>query len=160
MKKEDVIAGIIFLTISVALFLQTLTFPAPPVQGSGPSFWPRLLLIILAILSIALIVSAFRNKIISAVINVDIKEKENAKKKMSKPLWGIISAVLFVLLFKKLGFFLSTFFFLYALTFIIQFDLTPKKILTRALQSSLLVGVIYLLFGFFLKVNLPKGILF
>jgi hypothetical protein len=158
-KKEDIIAGIIFMGISIFLFIQTLKFPKPPVQGTGPSFWPQVILTLMVIFSIALIINGLTSRKTGAAGTARPKVALNVKS-VPKSVWGILVTTLFVFFFKQLGYMLSTFFFLIILINVINFDLRPKKLITSAIQSLLMLGMIYLIFDVFLKVNLPKGSFF
>lgn len=155
MNKKDFIAGIVFIIISVVMFLDTYTFPITPVQGAGPAFWPRLLSILLVILSVILIINSFK----SQEKNVDKPKKANYK-----PYLGILLSVLYFLLFRKVGFVVMTFFYFCGLSILADDSETgfpnKKGLLLMVFQSAVLLGIVYFVFRVFLRVNLPQGMFF
>ena len=61
-KYSDVFSGFFLLLISVGMFAATFSFKALTVSKVGPDFMPKIIACLIALVSIAIIVSAF-NKI-------------------------------------------------------------------------------------------------
>ncbi|NPV43594.1 MAG: tripartite tricarboxylate transporter TctB family protein [Firmicutes bacterium] len=163
MRREDFIAGIIFMIISITFFVTTFTFPKTPVQSTGPAFWPRLLSIMLFILSVSLIINSFRSKILSTIANIDLEETKKRRKALIRPITGIVISMLYVFLFKKVGFAVTTLLYFTSISMLVRKDSSFKDIkamIPVLIQSSILVGIVYSIFRVFLKVNLPHGLLF
>ncbi len=137
------------------MFIDTYTFPVTPVQGAGPAFWPRLLSILLIILSVILIISSFKG---------EEKSTDSSKKINYKPNIGILLSVLYFLLFKKVGFVVTTFFYFCGLSILVQGSESSfsniKGLALMIFQSAVLLGIVYFVFKVFLRVNLPQGMFF
>ncbi len=135
--------------------LDTYTFPITPVQGAGPAFWPRLLSILLIILSVILIISSFKN---------EEKSVDKPKKANYKPYIGILLSVLYFLLFRKVGFVVMTFFYFCGLSVLTDGLKSGfpniKGLILMVFQSAVLLGIVYFIFRVFLRVNLPQGMFF
>jgi len=155
LNKKDFGAGVIFIIVSIAMFLTTYTFPITPVQGAGPAFWPRLLSVLLFILSIFLILGSFKGKgstFYGGKINI-------------KPYIGILLSILYFLLFRKIGFVVATFFYFCGLSLLTVDSkkhglLNFRSLILMVGQSVIMLGIVYFLFKVFLRVNLPRGIFF
>jgi len=157
LKKENLVAGLIFLVFSIFLYVETLRFPSPPVQGTGLAFWPRFLLIMLMCASLLLIYSGRRQEGNEAAEGAKRADKDIVIK---KPLYAIAVSVLFMVLFKVTGFAFSIFLYFLAITVIVDPDLRPSRLCMRGVQALGVVMLVYVVFGLFLRVNLPKGIFF
>jgi putative tricarboxylic transport membrane protein len=57
---RDGVAGVVLLAGSLFLLWMARSLPHPPLVPVGPAFYPRILLTIIAVLSLALVVSAAR----------------------------------------------------------------------------------------------------
>ncbi len=165
MKAKELIIGCAFLLISCLFFISTFSFPTPPVQAAGPAFWPRVMSVILGLFSIFFIVKS-ANDIRKEKRSTDIestKTASNTTEKTSnfkKPLIGMVATVFFIILLYIFGFIIGTFSYFILLTVIVTEKYSWKKFFIAAVQASILVVTIYFLFGEFLNINLPDGILF
>lgn len=148
----DLISGIVMLLISIYVYVSALSFPKAEYQLAGPAFYPQLMAILLALISVTLIYRSVRR----------LKNKEECRKvKVDNP--AIVIAVmavtlLYILVLKTLGFLITTFLYLTALVFIMQPE--KKKIVTNLLVSSIMTGAVYVIFAKLFSASLPQGILF
>ncbi|QGU94723.1 hypothetical protein GOM49_06085 [Clostridium bovifaecis] len=148
MKKADIISAILFLIFAALVIISTSQFPDFSGEGvTGPDFFPRVLGIILIVLSILLFINA-------------ILSKDNGKTglfdKAAIRAYITIGAVLiYVVLMNILGFIIVNFLFLFGL--IRYYGL--KNYLKVALTSVVGTAGIYCIFKILLAVPLPTGLL-
>jgi putative tricarboxylic transport membrane protein len=149
MKKADRIFAIICLGLSGWLIHESLKYDYMTTYTPGPGFHPFWLGICLGLLSLFLIFDTFRRK--------DAKEDGQSylpgKKAMIRVgLILLITAVL-ALLMTRLGFVLSSFVFISLILYILE----EFKIVKSILYGAILSGAIFLIFRYWLEVDLPKG---
>ncbi len=155
MKKKslhyDIIVGAVLIVISAALFPQTFKFP-----GTAGIF-PQFILVVLAILGIYTLIYGIKETKDTAAKAAAGEEVAPvfswAKDKL--PLLGYALIVVYILLIKPLGFFLSTTLFLVGYMWFLKI----RKPLTLALVTVFTDVFLYVLFVILLKLNLPSGIL-
>ena len=152
MGKADQISSIFWLIFGLAVIFRSYQIGPGALTNPGPgflSFWSGVILCGLSVLVI------FRGK---------LDQRVGAGGKISQ-LWSglswpksayILSAlVAYVLVFKYLGFMVST-----ALLLVFLFKGIEPETWLRATSSSILISVIiYILFGIWLQVQLPRGFL-
>ena len=158
MKKKDIIFGGFFLLICVILFLETRKFPVPiAALAAPPSFWPRIILTLLTVMLAVLIIRSF-------LFKGDTKDAGKAKSVLTKENIRVVSAIaatlLFLFLFKRVGYIISIFMFYLVSTYIMEPTKSVKAIAMRVIQAAILVASIYFIFGKGLSVQLPSGDLF
>ncbi len=61
-NKSDIVASIIFLAISVVLYLETRRMPPPNLDLLGPAFFPRLMIAGLIVLSVVLLIRSLTKR--------------------------------------------------------------------------------------------------
>jgi hypothetical protein len=162
-KKKDLVIGIIFLCISGIFFVATYSFPKPPVQAAGPSFWPKLMSVFLAIFSLTLILTSLKKPI--NVKNEDNEKSEHRvineeKEGFRRSLIGILMTGFFILALNFFGFILGTIGYYLSIKVLVSKKYTWKNLMFALVQATLLTALIYISFGEFLNVNLPTGIIF
>ena len=144
---KDYIVGVSGLGLSGYVFFASKAFQR---LGSGlsedPAYYPRILAVLLAAMSIGLLIGALRkhNRI---EINFNRALLINLGKFM-----GLL--IVYIVLVVPLGFIISTALFSFSIIWLLGG--TRKQALIYALPISLLI---YVLFSYLLKVPLPKGIL-
>ena len=156
MKTTEVVASIIGLSLSVATYWGTLYFPKFGTRLAGPEFFPRLLAILLGVLSLVLLVRALRSKEGSP---------EEGTEKSGPPgqpvFWRMVLAmgvsVLYFLTLSILGFLICTFCYFAFLMLLMQ---TEKKIVRTVIWSAAVTAVTYVGFGMVLRATLPIGSIF
>lgn len=146
MKKGEIIFSLIVLGICILLFRETYDFPESLLPGTaGPAFFPRMILVALAIFALTLLVMAFKIKVSSPV------EFPN----LGLNAINLLLAIIYLLFIPFLGYFIATFLVLVAMMVTLKVG-KIKKIVGITMSFSVLI---YLLFYKLLMVNLPKGIL-
>ncbi len=149
MKKADRIFAIICLGLSGWLIRESFKYDYMTMYTPGPGFHPFWLGICLGLLSLYLLFDTFRRR--------DAKEEGqsiSAGEEGADPggLILLITAGL-ALLMTRLGFVLSSFVFI-VLTLAI---LEKFKIFKSILYGAVMSGAIFLIFRYWLEVDLPKG---
>jgi hypothetical protein len=152
---QNVIAGLICLALSIGMLVLTRGLPQSSFVPVGPDFYPRIVLVIMAVLSVLLIVidlwpQAGKSAEASAAA---APEKRNYR------LVGVTYAVFtgYVILLPLVGYRVSTFLFVVALQAV--FD-PPRG--TRGWVLLMVSGlatsfVTYIVFNDYLSVLLPRG---
>jgi len=156
MKQTEVIAGLIGLSLSLATYWGTFYLPTFPTPFAGPGFFPRLLAILLAVLSLVLLVRALARKGTSPEARAEQSDLSG-----QPVFWRMVLAmgvsVLYFLTLSTFGFVICTFGYFAFLMLLMQ----AKKNLVRTLIWSVAVtAATYVGFGMVLKATLPVGSLF
>ena len=140
---------LLFLCI-ISAFLYFITFNFEVFEMDkyrlGPAFFPRLICIILFLISLILLIFSIKNKNYSK-----IKDK-NQNLKYS--VITIIFFIAYVFLIEKLGYLTSTIMFMISIIFLLK----SKSLLINIIFSVVFSSVIYLLFSKGFNVSLPEGI--
>ena len=149
--KTDQFNGILFLIISIAIFLGSMRFPYGNVHNPGPGFLPLWLGVVLGLLSILLLIRTTLQHKETLLLRQVLAEKI----RWGKVLITVVALILYGVLMDDAGFLLITFLFMASL---IRFvDPQPwKRVIGWALVGS--VGS-YLIFEVWMKLRLPKGFL-
>nr|WP_314531876.1 tripartite tricarboxylate transporter TctB family protein [uncultured Fusobacterium sp.] len=140
---------LVFLNlISIFLFFITFTFETLEMDkySLGATFFPRLICIILFILSLILL--------IFSIIKKENKNKKIGSTKIKYTVSTILFFFIYVFLLDKLGYLVSTIVFMISLLFLLK----SKSILINIIFSVLFSGVIYFMFSKGFNVSLPEGI--
>lgn len=149
MKKADRIFAIICLGLSGWLIQESFKYDYMTMYTPGPGFHPFWLGICLGLLSLYLLFDTFRRR--------DTKEEGQSYLPGKKGLIRVglillITAVL-ALLMTRLGFILSSFLFIVLTLFILE----KFKIIKSIAYGAVMSGAIFLIFRYWLEVDLPKG---
>jgi putative tricarboxylic transport membrane protein len=158
MLGRDGVAGIICLGLSIALLVLTRGLPQSAMVPVGPDFYPRIVLSIMAVLSVMLIaadvLSHWRSRRGATSAGVTaVADHRNYR------LVAVTFAVfaVYVLLLPYLGFRIATFLFVAALQVVLGKPQGLRRwslVITAALAT---VIVTYLAFEIYLSVLLPRG---
>ena len=154
---RDGIAGLICLALSIVMLVLTRGLPQSSFVPVGPDFYPRIVLVIMAVLSVMLIASDLwrqQSKIAAATVGA-----EPAAQKRNYRLVGMTFAVFagYVVLLPLVGYRLATFLFMLALQAVIDPPRGVRRwvvVMVSALASS---AVTYIVFDHYLSVLLPRG---
>jgi len=151
MKKGDRVLAIICMGLSIWLIIESLQFDYLSEFGPGPGFEPFWLGIILAILGIALLVNTF----VRQAGEEDHKPRLPGVTALGRV--GLIMLLMAGLAFglNTLGFVITVFLFIA----LIMFTLEHFSILKSMFYGIMLSGSIYLIFGYWMEINFPKGFL-
>jgi putative tricarboxylic transport membrane protein len=149
MKKADRIFALICLGLSGWLIHESFKYDYMTMYTPGPGFHPFWLGVCLALLSLYLIYDTFRRR--------NTKEESQSYLPGKKGLIRVglillITAVL-ALLMTRLGFVLSSFVFIVLTLFILE----KFKIVKSIFYGVVMSGAIFLIFRYWLDVDLPKG---
>jgi hypothetical protein len=155
---RDGIAGLVCLAISLFLLLLTRGLPPPVMVPIGPAFYPRVVLLLLAALSVAMIlmdVQAQRRRRAAGGGAVPAPSGE----RLNYPLVFATFLVfgLYIAALPELGFRISTFLFVAGLQVTLDWPTSVRRwaiVLAIALGVSL---VCYITFEDYLAVLLPRG---
>lgn len=154
MKKTEIVAAIIGLALSLATYWGTLYFPKFPTPLAGPEFFPRLVAIVLAILSLVLLFQALKKKEAGEQGEVDAGPKQ-------KVFWRMILAmgvsVLYFLGLRVFGFLICTFCYFAFLMLLMQ---AKKRIIKTIIWAAATTAATYVAFGMVLRATLPTGTIF
>ena len=151
MNKRDIGFGVLFILLSIPLFLETFNFYNPPQQIAEPALWPRIVLVLLVLLSLGLIYTGFKGK--------PQEKSEGHRGGDLRVALAMVATVLFLEAFKPLGFVFSILLYFLAITYILEPTKDPKVFVVRLIQATVLVVLIHFIFGVALSVRLPHGIL-
>lgn len=152
-RKRDLIIGILFLMFSVGLFLEAGQYTSVIQGDMGSRFMPRLIAILMAILSVA--------KIVGAAKEPEKVQEERQETERSDKLGGGLTVALIVgytLAFKPLGFILSTFLYLFAQMMLLSQKENRKIPLFFAI-SIIAPILIYLFFVHVMGRPMPQGLI-
>ena len=154
---RDGIAGLICLALSIGMLVLTRGLPQSSFVPIGPDFYPRIVLVIMAALSVMLIASdLWRQRTQGAEAAAGA---EAAPEKRNYLLVGMTFAVFagYVVLLPLVGYRLATFLFMVALQAVIDPPLGARRwavVMVSALASA---AVTYVVFDHYLSVLLPRG---
>lgn len=162
-KYSDVYAGGFLLVLSIVMFISTFSIQALTDSRVGADFMPKIIAVLIAILSIFIIVNGFRRKdeIVRDEQEVSSLENEVESKNDKSYLLVIISvALMFIYLFliPILGFLISTTAFL-LIQMLLFSEWKAKNIILYLIISIITSTLIYYLFRNVFYVMLPSGIL-
>jgi len=150
MKKNDIIAGGIFIVLGIFIFTQTFSYPSPEKGHPGPDLFPNLLALLFIIFGGVLI---FKTRKFSARVE-EISEAPPRTKKIINAFFVMGVIVVFVALVNLLGFLVTS-----AVLLFVLMKKLGVSLLKSAITSIVLTLFINLMFSKILRVPLPPGIL-
>jgi hypothetical protein len=157
--RRDIISGAVFGVGAIILFTYAAGFPVREGQSAavGPGFYPKLLAVLLGVLSLIQIISSFI---------ADRKETENLppiwKDRKSLKLLSITLAALIAYPFamRLIGFAMTGFIFLGVLIFALSGGSRKGKQLVVIAAITVGISVLtYLVFRVFLRIPFPTGLI-
>jgi putative tricarboxylic transport membrane protein len=149
MQKQDMtnnnrIFSVFLLIIFIALYFVTLSFP------DKSAIYPRWLLIVGMVCVAALFISTFIGK------NDEEKKVSITKDELKKLLISIVLMIMYVILITVLGYAVSTFIYMLVQIWVLK----PEKKVSYLIVALVSTAILYVGFGIFLKIWLPKGLFF
>lgn len=148
MKRNDIIAGAIFIALGIFIFTQTIRYPSPLEKGHpGPGLFPNLLALLFIGFGLALILKA--RKLISAEV-----EMTPGPKKISNVLSVLAIVAIYVGAVNFAGFLITS-----AVLLFLLMKKLGVTILKSAIASIVITLFVNLMFSKILRVPLPWGIL-
>ena len=149
LKHLTIIFAILLIIMSCVFYFYADTFKILPGQADiGPKAFPRFVSICLIILSVMLIISELRKNDDTVIQLFNLKF-----------FIGLVTAVLYAVLFKKVGFVLCSMAAIFIMEVLLLNESFKKAWPILAAIALLVPIAIQLIFGSFLKVPLPAGIL-
>ena len=149
MKSRDIASSIVLLLFSLFFWCQVLTLPVGQATHPDTGLWPLVLAVLISAASLAFFVKALRER---GGSGQRFFSRSGSWKQVV-----LSTAILFVFacLFLRLGYLLSTF----GLIAVFLRVLNSQKWWIVFTTACLTAGLSYLLFGWALGIELPKGFL-
>jgi putative tricarboxylic transport membrane protein len=147
MKRNDIIAGSIFIALGIFIFTQTWNYPSLEKGHPGPDLFPNILALLFIGFGLALILKA--RKLISTEAEIAL-----GAKRIANALFVLAIVAVYVGVVNFVGFLVTS--------AVLLFLLTKKlgvTILKSAIASIIITLFINLMFSKILRVPLPYGIL-
>jgi len=154
---RDGIAGLICLALSIGMLVLTRGLPQSAFVPMGPEFYPRIVLVIMAVLSVMLVASdLWRQRTQSAAAAA---AAEPAPVKRNYRLVGMTFAVFagYVVLLPLVGYRVATFLFMVALQSVIDPPRGARRWVVVMVSALASAAVTYVVFDNYLSVLLPRG---
>ena len=150
--RRDTASGIVVLLTGVVFLLYNMKYSLGQWANPGPGVFPLMVGGVWVVLAVWHLVSVLRKH--KAPARETLQESET--KGRTKALFMIGALVFYLLIVKWAGFFVTTFLFV-----VISSRLAGAREWGRPLALSIGINLFcYLLFGMWLKLSFPKGILF
>lgn len=153
MKKANVITGVVFLALSIFTYMQAQKMVGKIMTDAlGPGFWPKVLGLVMGVLSLALIVEGLFGK-----------QAEGEKAPIAFGTEGfhrVLKLFAVLIVFGAILYFLGIYvgiLFMMPLYMWLHGERNKKILVGLAVGSCLFI---YLVFGLALRVPLPMGLLF
>ena len=153
MKKANVITGVVFLALSIFAYMQAQKMVGKIMTDAlGPGFWPKVLGLMMGVLSLALIVEGLFGK-----------QAEGEKVPIAFGTEGfhrVLKLFAVLIVFGAIVYFLGIYvgiLFMMPLCMWLHGERNKKILVGLAVGSCLFI---YLVFGLALRVPLPMGLLF
>jgi riboflavin transporter FmnP len=158
MLTRDGVAGLVCLAVSIWLLLLTRGLPPAVMVPIGPAFYPRVVLLILAALSLVLIALDMRD----AARRRTAAASGAAEAAISRPNYLLVLATfvefgLYIALLPGLGFRIATFFFVLALQLTLEWPQSWKRWALAVIVAAATALACHLVFEHYLSVILPRG---
>jgi hypothetical protein len=149
MKRADRVFAFIGLGLSCWLILESLKFDYMTAYTPGPGFHPFWLGVCLGLLSLALMVNTFRRR---GGLKSEEKRLPEGKSLLRVGLILMFTAG-FALSMTTLGFIPTVLLFVFLVLFVLENYTLFKSILYSCIMS----GTVFLIFRYWLNVDLPRG---
>lgn len=159
MLSRDGISGLICLAISLWFLVLTLWLPPATMVPIGPAFYPRLVLALLALLSVILIATDFlAMRRLRAIAPTAAAGRAGA----GAPNYRLVVATfiqfgLYIALLPELGFRISTFLFMLALQATLEWPRTARHLGVAIIVAAATSLICHFVFEYYLSVLLPRG---
>lgn len=156
MLGRDGIAGLVCLGLSIILLVLTRGLPQSALVPIGPDFYPRIVLGIMAVLSVMLIaadvLSRWRSR---GAVTAPAAAAEERNYRLVTVTFAVFAV--YVLLLPFLGFRIATFLFVAALQAVLEKPQGWRRWTVVITAAAATVIVTYLAFEVYLSVLLPRG---
>lgn len=155
-KYGDIIVGIVYAVLGLALIIAARMLPKSQVMDIGPDFMPTVVGTLILVLSVILLVQAVQE----LRKNPD-KEVGKDESDYKRVLLSLILALLYVFLLKPVGFIICTLVYLFCQIYVLAPDShrTKKDMIMYLIIDVVFTLIVYYLFRIGFKIVLPAGIL-
>ncbi len=150
MNKSNIVASLLFIALSIWLFITSYFFPKAPSSMFGPGLFPMILASGLMIMSIILLVQTLLEKKNSNHSGIDIKSPE-----IRRSFTSLIATIIYVIAMNYLGFIVSTVIFLLFLMYLLK----NREYIKMIIVSIVVSIAIQIIFKTVLHITLPSGFL-
>jgi hypothetical protein len=151
---REILAGLIGLAVSLALLVQSFGLPQLPLVPIGPGFYPRIVLIFMAVMSLALMAQGVLAARRTAPAAEAAPQPARAYALVAAA-FAIIGG--YILLLPALGYRLSTVLFVAAMQAALERPTTLRQGIALAAIAIATSAVTFLVFEQYLLVLLPRG---
>ncbi|NOJ48469.1 tripartite tricarboxylate transporter TctB family protein [Bradyrhizobium archetypum] len=151
---RDSFAGLIFLAVSLVLLVQSFGLPHLPLVPVGPGFYPRIVLIFMAVTSAALIV---QDLLARRAEPADVPAPARPRRAYGLVALSFVIVALYLVLLPLLGYRIATVLFVAALQATLERPATWRQWAVFAAVAIGTSAVTYLVFERYLSVLLPRG---
>ena len=155
MRKAEIIFGIAAIALAALFFVISGSFPSARGHDVGMAFYPRILVVLIVLLSLAVIIESVKKMRGASASEEDAQPLfETAEGGVRRVLLVIGLTLAYAYLLGILGFVVVTPFYL----LILMMSLKAGKLWKMILISAATTLVIYVAFRIFLRIPLPIGI--
>lgn len=151
---RDSFAGLIFVVVSLVLLVQSFGLPQLPLVPVGPGFYPRVVLVFMAVTSAALVVQDLLARRAGGA-GADAPEQPQRAYGLVALSFAVIA--LYIVLLPLLGYRIATVLFVAALQVTLERPTTWRQWAVLAATAIGTSAVTYLVFERYLAVLLPRG---
>ena len=158
MRKISMATSVVFIVVAVFFFIISLSFPPGSNGAVGPGYFPRIMCVLVVILSCLNLINDVRGH--KKMVAKGEKEEElTIFKKENLRVWITVGiTLLYVIAVKAIGFVVSSIAFLYVLN--TYFRVHQKSKVAFVIIPFAVVAVLYFIFHNLLHAVLPAGLLF
>jgi putative tricarboxylic transport membrane protein len=166
-KMVDIYSGLVLIAFSIAMFISSFSIEKLTVSKIGSDFSPRLVAVLVFVLSIILVFNAIRSLKAQKALSKSLDENSVSEKKVNLDkekanyvavLLSICLIIVYLFLMPTIGFLITT-----ALYLFCQFNLMALKEKRKPIQLAVIAIItsvsIYFLFKNVFYLMLPAGIL-
>ena len=150
LKKHNIIVGLLGILLSIYVIVVANRFPGD-ILRMGPNFFPKTLAILMIIFSGILIVVTTLDKSGESSGRFNLKDPG-----IQRSFIALLGTIVYLLLFKKLGFVLDTILYLMFLMYLLKLRHYVQMILVSVAMSL----TVFYIFRNVLNITLPTGLLF
>ena len=153
--NRDTIVAIFLLVFCGVMIHNSFNIEDPGYQGMKASYWPRIILWLLSIMSVIMLVKSVLIKNENSIsVSLSLSQENFMKFKNALICFGMF--VFFLIFLEYLGMLIGGILFVFGLlTFLGGFSV--KKTINHLFISLITIGIMWSIFTFGLKVILPEG---
>lgn len=155
-KNMDILSGIIFFALAGFLYIMAGFMPTREggIAALNTGFYPKMLSILLGVLSILMIVGAIRDQVETEKVQVWFATKSAFFMFMIT----FILLVIYPFIMKNLGFATASFIFISCMTWLLSEKENRKPVFMFGI-TVVLTTIVYIIFKMVLEIPFPRGIL-